>query len=235
MLKEWLAAIRLSWKQRLVARIGAILTIFLWLVDLLDRARKIYEAPGTTRTLLDGVIRMISETSLMAWIILAVGICCLAFATLDLWWSPISKPIAADNADDVDAEILGYRRSSDEYLRKSALSLAAKMRAMDAEHAAHEAMNLRHHDRGAPYQRWQGQAAEIKRRYEAKKAAYNLRFGSKARAMRDELLRRIGVPPVRRLDHLHEHYNYTIDEGELIGGGLKEAAELLERLAMRLE
>lgn len=83
--------IRISARQRLVAWIGFLLTWGLVLADKLETLRRVFEAPATALTFWTMASKIFVETTLIAWVILAIGFCCLLIATSDAWRPPLSR------------------------------------------------------------------------------------------------------------------------------------------------
>jgi hypothetical protein len=84
----------MSSHKKYIVLIGALLSYVLFAADVLDKAKRLYEAPSTALTFW-GIVRSVaSDTTPMAWVIFGVGTACFLLGTAD-WWRPRIMAIRA--------------------------------------------------------------------------------------------------------------------------------------------
>jgi len=81
-------------RRKLFALIGALVSYALFTADVLDKAKKLYEAPSTALTFWSAMRSVASDTTPMAWVIFGLGTACILVATAD-WWVPWIAAIRA--------------------------------------------------------------------------------------------------------------------------------------------
>lgn len=94
--------------QRTTVIIGAAISALFFIADWLQRFRDLYDARSNAWTLWTALRVLISETSPLAWLFLAVALLCLVVGTLE-WWQPFlfkhePHKIAAKLADGQTAD-----------------------------------------------------------------------------------------------------------------------------------
>lgn len=77
-------------RRNIFAVLGLLITWGLFFADGLDRARRVWEAPDNAFKFWEVVRVMFAEASDLAWAIFALGVICLAVATIE-WWGPLVR------------------------------------------------------------------------------------------------------------------------------------------------
>lgn len=73
--------------QKLIAWLGAAISFGLLAADIIDRARRVHDAPGTVLTFWRIVRKMLDDFTWQATVVLVIGTACLVVATSG-WWLP---------------------------------------------------------------------------------------------------------------------------------------------------
>lgn len=158
------------------------------------------------------------------------------------WLSRLATRITAEQADALRSAGNGADEYdnlvvvSDAKLKELALALATQMRAFEANYM--EASRWKPPLGSSEEQRhqwWVSNVTENDNLRAAHGAAFVKRFSAKALAVRNELVSRIGLPPIKKNDLQSPYHCIAIDLGGLAGAApISQAAAVIETLARKL-